>query len=223
MPVMAVHMSPDQERAQLVAEAERAWLRRWTAGPTEREATARAVGDVAPDAVRPDETGTLRRLSALWAASPVLLMFWRHFGCGCGVMRAERLRAEWAEYLAHGIRPVIVGQGEPARAAAYKAEHELEATVLCDPGHDLFRAYGIGHWEFQQIMLSDPPQAYLDDPVGWGAAIQAQRRETGRPLVDDPWRATAEFVIGTDGVIRYVHAYQHCYDPPDPSDLIAAV
>jgi hypothetical protein len=40
--------------------------------------------------------------------------------------------------------------------------------------------------------------------------------------VDDPWRATAEFVIGTDGVIRHVHAYEHCYDAPDPAVLTAA-
>ena len=87
---------------------------------------------------------------------------------------------------------------------------------MCDPDHDLYRAYGIGHWQFQQIMLSDPLREYLDDPVGWAAAIQQQRRESGRPLVDDPWRATAEFVIGTDGVIRFAHANVHCYDPPTP-------
>jgi DNA-directed RNA polymerase subunit H (RpoH/RPB5) len=111
--------------------------------------------------------------------------------------------------------------GRTERAAAYKVEHGLEATILCDPDHDLCRAYGIGRWQFQQIKLSDPLREYLDASVGWAAAIQQQRRESGRPLVDDPWRATAEFVIGTDGVPRFAHAYEHCYDPPTPDVLIA--
>lgn len=215
-------MGNDTELERLVREAEAEWLERWASGPTETASPCQ-VGDSAPDGVMTDEGGVDRRLSDLWSDAPVLLMFWRHFGCGCGVMRSERLRDEWSAYVAAGLRPVIVGQGEPLRAAAYKAEHGLEAMILCDPDHDLYRAYGLGHWDFQKIMLSDPPADYLADPVGWAAEIQRQRRESGRPIVDDPWRATAEFVIGIDGTIRHAHYYQHCYDAPDPASLIAAV
>ena len=215
-------MNADADLERFVRTAEEEWLERWGAGPVEAVPSVLGAGAVAPDAELLDDTGQLRRLSDLWSDSTVLLMFWRHFGCGCGVMRSELLRDEWDGFVSNGIRPVIIGQGEPERAAAYKVEHGLEATILCDPDHDLYRAYGIGHWQFQQIMLSDPPQEYLDDPVGWAAAIQQQRRESGRPLVDDPWRATAEFVIGTDGIIRFAHAYEHCYDPPKPDVLIAA-
>lgn len=215
-------MGADQELERLVHDAEAEWLERWTVGPTE-VGSLLSVGDNAPDAVLPDESGVERQLSELWSDSPLLLMFWRHFGCGCGVMRSELLRNEWIGYLRAGLRPVIVGQGEPLRAAAYKAEHALDATILCDPDHAAYRAFGLGHWQFQQIMLTEPPEEYLADPVGWAAEIQRQRRESGRPIVDDPWRATAEFVIGTDGTIRHAHYYEHCYDVPDPAALIAAV
>lgn len=215
-------MSGADDVGELVADAEREWLERWSAGPTEPAPKVPGAGERAPDAELLDDTGTLRRLSDLWSNSTVLLMFWRHFGCGCGVMRSERLCQEWAEYLAHGIRPIIIGQGEPERAAAYKKEHGLEAMILCDPDHDVYRAYGIGHWQFQQIMLSDPPEEYLADPVGWGAAIQVQRRESGRPIVDDPWRAIADFVIGPGGVIRGSFLWEHCYDVPESAALIAA-
>lgn len=207
---------------RLVTEAEQEWLERWSAGPTEPPPNVIVSGQAAPDAELLDDSGTVRKLSDLWSDSTVLLMFWRHFGCGCGVMRSERLRNEWADYLANGIRPVIIGQGEPERAAAYKAEHGLEAMILCDPNHDVYRAYGIGHWVFQQIMLSDPPEEYLADPVGWGAAIQVQRREAGRPIVDDPWRAIADFVVGTDGIIKQSFPWEHCYDVPEAERLIAA-
>lgn len=212
-------MSEHDRLAGLIGAAEQEWLQRWGAGPTEPPPSVLEIGRSAPDAELLDDTGSVRRLSDLWSDSTVLLMFWRHFGCGCGVMRSEMLKNEWSDYLGHGIRPIIIGQGEPERAAAYKREYGLEAMILCDPDHDVYRAYGIGHWKFQQIMLSDPPEEYLADPVGWGAAIQTQRREAGRPIVDDPWRAVADFVIGRDGVIVRSFQWEHCYDVP-AADLV---
>jgi hypothetical protein len=42
------------------------------------------------------------------------------------------------------------------------------------------------------------------------------RRASGRPLVDDPWQATAEFVVQPDGIVRLAYLYQYCDDFPDP-------
>jgi hypothetical protein len=67
--------------------AEAAWLAGWTAGPSEREATRLPSGVPAPDLTLPDHSGRLRSLSEFWSDGPALLMFWRHFGCGCGVAR----------------------------------------------------------------------------------------------------------------------------------------
>lgn len=214
-------MSDGEQITSLIEEAEREWLERWSAGPTEAAPSALGVGEKAPDAELADETGAIRRLSDYWSTTKALVMFWRHFGCGCGVMRSELLKQEWERYQEHRIQPIIIGQGEPLRAAAYKQEHGLAATILCNPDHDVYRAYGVGHWNFQQIMLTDPPEEYLADPAGWGAAIQRERHAT-RPIVDDPWRATAEFLVDTGGIIRFAHQYEHCYDPPDPDRIIEA-
>jgi len=64
-------------------------------------------------------------------------------------------------------------------------------------------------------ILFDAPPEYWGHPHELGASLQNDRRASGRPLVDDPWRAAAEFVIGTNGRIRLTHAYQHCEDFPD--------
>jgi hypothetical protein len=53
-------------------------------------------------------------------------------------------------------------------------------------------------------------------------SFQSARREQGRPLVDDPWRAVAEYVIGSDGLVRLCYTYQHCEDFPDPRVLTTA-
>ena len=206
--------------ARLTAEAETEWLDRWSAGPTEGASTALPAGSPAPDLALLDDEGRWRRLSDFWAGGPALIIFWRHFGCGCGVERAARLRAEWPDYVAAGLTPVVVGQGEPVRAAAYRAEHGLPCPVLCDPDHVAYRAYGLRHWDVAQVLF-DAPEEFWGHPRDVGLRFQAERRSTGRPPVDDPWRGVAEHVV-VEGVVRLTHAYQHCEDFPEPRVLTAA-
>ena len=99
--------------AELTAAAEAEWLDGWTAGPAEDQGSGLPAGARAPDLALADHTGKERLLSEFWAGQPALLMFWRHFGCGCGVARAGRLKAEYQDYLDAGLNPVIVAQGEP--------------------------------------------------------------------------------------------------------------
>ena len=205
----------------LTAEAESEWLEGFTAGPTEPEGFGLGAGTAAPDLVLADHTGVNRSLSEFWADQAVLLMFWRHFGCGCGFDRAKRLLEEYPAYEWAGIKPVIVAQGEPARAAAYRDQLGLPCPVLCDADHEAYLAYGVGHWSVERV-LYDAPVEFWAHPHGLGASFQNERRAGGRPLVDDPWRATAEFVIGTDGLVRLTHLYQYCDDFPEPLVLTAA-
>ncbi|MGB1755155.1 MAG: redoxin domain-containing protein, partial [Candidatus Thalassarchaeaceae archaeon] len=84
----------------------------------------------APDLELLDHTGSLRKLSSFWSDGPALIMFWRHFGCGCGLDRASRLSEEYDAYLDAGITPVIIGQGEPERAAEYREKYEIDCPIL---------------------------------------------------------------------------------------------
>ena len=203
-----------------IAAAEARWLDRWTDGPTVR-LNPLFPGQAAPDHVLLDHTGRPRSMSEFWADGPALVMFWRHFGCSCGYDRAERLRSEMPEYEASGMTPVVVCQGEPARAAEYKEKASVPVTMLCDPDHDAYGAYGVGHWAPEQVLYGSP-LSLLEHSRDDGVAFQTDRRSQGRPLVDDPWRATAEFVIGTTSVIRLTWAYQACDDYPNPDVLTTA-
>lgn len=213
--------SPATTIASLTADAEAEWLQGWTTGPTELEGLGLPKGSMAPDLVLADHSGKHRSLSEFWAGQVVLLMFWRHFGCSCGVDRAKRLLGEYAAYEEAGILPVIVTQGEPARAAAYRDQQSLPCPVLCDPDHQAYRAYGVGQWSVERVLF-DAPAEFWAHPHDLGVSFQDTRRQEGRPLVDDPWRATAEFVIGSAGVIRLAHLYQHCEDFPEPLVLTTA-
>ncbi len=214
-------MGPTTTLEELTAEAEQRWLAGWTQGPTEAEPFGLRTGDRAPNLVLPDHTGVERSLADFWQEHLVLLMFWRHFGCSCGVDRARRLREEATAYEEADLHPVIVTQGEPARAAEYRKRQGLDCPLLCDPDHRAYRAYGIGQWPVERVLFDAPPE-YWAHPRDLGVGFLDSRREAGRPPVDDPWRAAAEFVIGTDGLIRLTYLYQHCEDFPDPRVLTTA-
>jgi peroxiredoxin len=205
----------------LSAAAERTWLDGWTAGPVEAEGTGLAQGARAPDVVLPDESCAPRRLSEFWAEGPALLMFWRHFGCNCGSERARRLVAEYDGYRAVGLSPVIIGQGDPTRAAVYRERHQLPCPVLTDSDLSVYRAYGLGQWSVERV-LYDAPEAFLRHERELGAQFQAHRRTTGNPPVDDPWRAVGEFVVGTDGLVGLPYVYPYCEAFPEPGVLVAA-
>jgi peroxiredoxin len=206
---------------ELTCAAETKWLNRWTAGPLENEGALLMTGDAAPDVVLPDHTGRERKLSEFWNGQPALLMFWRHFGCWCGFGRAERLRAELNDFRDAGLNPVVIGQGEPLRAAAYRQQYDLPCPVLCDPEHVAYRAYGVGQWQIERI-LPDAAIELSSHSRDIGVNFQNERRALGLPLVDDPWRAVKEFVVGPDGLVRLAYAYQHCEDYPNPRVLAAA-
>lgn len=207
-----------------ILAGERKWLERWTEGPKQTAWPGRPVqvGDVAPDLSLPDHTGAPVRLSDLWKKRPALVIFWRQFGCGCGMERAERLRKEHADYVAAGANVVVVGQGEPERSAAYRTTQELQPPILCDPDERAYRAYGLLEGIPAQILYDAPREMWAHDRET-GAEFQRQRRQEGRPLVDNPWLLPGEFVIDTSGTIRLAHRYQHCEDYPEPLVFLAAI
>jgi hypothetical protein len=71
-------------------------------------------------------------------------------------------------------------------------------------------------------VLYDAPDEYCDLDPDTGRRFQDERRAEGRPLVDDPWMQSAEYVVGMDGTIRVAYLYNYCADYPDPRIFTAA-
>lgn len=180
------------------------------------------VGDPAPDLRLPDSTGRERSLGELWSERPGLLLFWRHYGCSCGAERAARLREELAGYRDAGANVAVIGQGEPERSASWADQHGIECPVLCDPGYNGYRAYGIKEGQVSQLLF-DAPEEFWGHSREVGEQLAQDRREQGRPLVDNPWLLPGEFVVDRDGIIRLTYRYQYCEDYPNPLVLTTAI
>lgn len=208
----------------LIAAAGERWEAGWRQGPTRLswDTLPVQIGDQAPDAELPDENGRPVRLSSLWASSPALVLFWRHFGCSCGMDRARRLKDEIAAYRDAGATVSIVGQGEPERAARYKERQGLDLPILSDADRSSYVAYGLLQGTTSQILF-DASDPFLRCDLDAGLELRKSRLDTDRALVDDPWQLPGEFVVRPDGRIAHAHRYQWCEDYPDPRVHIAAI
>lgn len=208
----------------IVDQAETEFLETWQAGPKVTRWNSAPVqpGDSAPPFVLPDQTGTAVSLGKLVANGPLLLIFWRHFGCGCGFERAARLHAELDDYRATDASVVIIGQGLPEQAAVYATDHKLELPILTDPDRAVYRAYGLLDASQPQVLF-DAPQWLWSYSEETAKRFVEARQEQGRRLVNSPWLLPGEFIVGEDGIIKHVHRYQHCEDFPDPRVLITAI
>ena len=207
-----------------IKAAESEWLDLWKQGPTRLRWTEvpLQVGDLAPDFELKDTSGKLVHLCDFWSNGPALILFWRHYGCSCGVDRAKLLQNEYADYIKLGASVVVIGQGEPERSKDYSEKHDIPCPVLCDPTYRVYEAYDLLEGKPSQIIY-DAPDEYLRIDYETGAQLQQSRQGTESALVDSPWQLPGEFVVDQSGIIRLAHRYQHCEDWPNPSILIPAI
>ena len=218
-------MAIDQaELDEAIATAEDEFLRLWASGPevTRWETLPVQPGDAAPDFTLPDQDGKPVSLADVIASGPALIVFWRHFGCGCGFDRAARLRDELADYREAGGNVVIIGQGVPIQAAAYGEQLQLDLPILTDADRSTYRAYGLLDASMSQVLF-DAPQWLWSYSQETAAKFTAARQAPGRRLVNNPWTLPGEFVVGADGTILHTHRYQYCEDFPDPRVHLTAI
>ncbi len=91
--------------------------------------------------LKPD--GTNVRLRDLWAGSPTLLVFLRHFGCmGCS-QHVNELSPRLLELHRLGLRTIFVGNGEPRYLDGFIERHALQdkkVEIVTDPSLQAFTA-----------------------------------------------------------------------------------
>ena len=186
-----------------IEAAEAEWLDLWKQGPTRLRWTEvpLQVEDLAPDFELKDTSGKLVHLCDFWSNGPALILFWRHYGCSCGVDRAKLLQNEYADYIKLGASVVVIGQGDPERSKDYSEKHSIPCPVLCDPTYRVYEAYDLLEGKPYQIIY-DAPDEYLRIDYETGAQLQQSRHGTEGALVDSPWQLPGEFVVDQSGIIR---------------------
>jgi len=174
------------------------------------------AGDPAPDAELFDVAGRDRLLSGVWAAQPAVLVFLRYFGCPYCQAHVVRLRRDEDRIREAGATVVLIGQGEPRHAEQFAGTRPVPFTLLVDPDHRAYRAYGLGTGDLTQIFAPSSAVPFLTNNL---RAETRQRGLRGGKFLQMP----GTFVVDTSGIVRMAHRNRRIADSPSTNALLAGV
>jgi len=134
---------------------------------TETAISRPVVGDLAPDFTLPDDTGTMRTLSAERGRWLVLYFYPKDDTPGCTTESCQ-FRDAYEEYQQAGAQVwgiSVLGSGSKA---AFKAKFGLPFTLIADEDHAVAEAYGV--WvqkqNYGKAYMGIERATFLVDPEG---------------------------------------------------------
>jgi peroxiredoxin len=167
------------------------------------------VGDHAPDFALPDAHHKTVRLSALLAAGPVVLTFYRGGWCPFCNLQLRAYQEALPSLRALGAELVAVSPQTPDYTLSTVEEKQLTFPVLSDVGNRVAELYGLVY------TLSD--------------ALKALQEAFGNPLPkfngDETWRLpmAATFVIDRGGIVRLAFVDSDYTRRLEPAAILDAV
>ena len=123
------------------------------------------------------------------------------------------MRAEISNIRARGAELVIVGNGTPYFAAAFREDFELDCPLLVDPELRAYRAAGLRRGRVELLSPRLPLNALR--------ALRAGSRQTS--VEGDPWQLGGVFVIRRSGELTYQYVSREAGDHPPVEDILAAL
>ena len=100
-------------------------------------------GDRAPDFELPDQTGTVRKLSEMLVAGPVVLFFYpaaMTYGC---TKESCHFRDLSAEFSAAGAQRVGISRDDVSKQKQFDDKHSLGYPLLSDSDRKVAEAFGV--------------------------------------------------------------------------------
>jgi NAD(P)-dependent dehydrogenase (short-subunit alcohol dehydrogenase family) len=123
------------------------------------------------------------------------------------------LRDRIDEIRARGAELVIVGNGAPSFALAFREDFELDCPLLVDPELRAYRAVGLRRGRVELLSPRLPLHALR--------ALRSGSRQTG--VQGDPWQLGGVFVIRPGGDLTYRYMSREAGDHPPVEEILAAL
>jgi peroxiredoxin len=148
-------------------------------------------------------------LSALLRKGPVVLIFYRGEWCPYCNLQLRTFQAHLDQIAALGAQLVAVSPQTPDHSLSMAEKNDLGFLVLSDVGAKAIDRYGLKY-------EVDAETRALFNAVGNDVA--AHNGPGGWVLP-----ATATFVIGVDGAVRYANVRGNWTERAEPADVLAAL
>jgi NAD(P)-dependent dehydrogenase (short-subunit alcohol dehydrogenase family) len=123
------------------------------------------------------------------------------------------LRDRIDEIRARGAELVVIGNGAPNFASAFREDFELDCPLLVDPGLRAYRAAGLRRGRVELLSPRLPLHALR--------ALRSGSRQTG--VQGDPWQLGGVFVIRPGGDLTYRYLSREAGDHPRVEEILAAL
>ncbi len=138
-----------------------------------------------------------RSLLELVDASPILLIFLRHFGCSFCRQTLDDIAKIREKIQARGVQPVFVHLGSPERAKPYFDYYQLsDAERISNPDGSLY-AYPLFHLPRTQ------PLSHFLIPAVWKGWLQGAIRDHGIGMIhEDAHQMPGLFFLRERKVVR---------------------
>jgi peroxiredoxin len=123
------------------------------------------------------------------------------------------------DFRKRGANVVAIGQGTGEEAERIGRMLKLDFACYGDPGHDSYRALGMGRTGVFGLTLAP----FLRDPAGSLRNVtQADMRAAANPR-SDVFRLGGALVADRAGKIRFLHRSRTTTDVPETDALLAAL
>jgi len=176
-------------------------------------ANALEPGHLAPEFKAVDWRGQPVELSQFRGQKQVLLVFSRYISCAWCQMFIIDLSKKSKELEKAGAEVLIVVNSPPEVVKKYKPPKDFTFDLIPDPDLALYRLYGVklednkmtGNVFWQTVRFAKYLLNY--DYVKGG-------------LAGDHYQPPACFIIGTDGMVKYVHLGKDVADNPKVDEIL---
>lgn len=168
-------------------------------------ASAKKVGDVAPDFTLKNVDGSMVTLSTLLTKGPVVITWYRGGWCPYCSITLKAYQEVYDEFKGLGVSLIAISPELPDRAVYTSAKRELEFFVLSDVGNTVAKTYGVVY-----TLTPELAAAYQKnfDLHGFNGDASNQL-----PLA-------ATYIIGKDGVITYAFLDADYRNRAEPSEVL---
>jgi peroxiredoxin len=123
------------------------------------------------------------------------------------------VRGELNAIRAKGAELVVVGNGSPWFAAAFRDELALDFPLLVDTGLAAYRAAGLR----RSVVDTLRPAALLHAVRAWKSGARQSA------VKGDPWQLGGAFVVAKGGRVLFRHVSREAGDHAPVADLVAAI
>ena len=165
------------------------------------------VGDKAPDATLPDVSGSMRKLSDLYARGPVFIVFYRGGWCPFCNLQLHDLAEAKPEFDKRGVSLVAISVDQPSQEAKTQAKHGIPFPMLSDSKLLAHKAFNVVH------MPGDAEQHAL---AGYGIDLTAYSGESHKNFA-----VPSIFLIDRAGVVRFAHIDQDYQTRPSIQQMLS--